>query len=256
MTLTLILPAVVATWLGLCFGSFSNVLVYRLPRNLSIVRPGSACPACSVPVKWYDNIPILSWLILRGRCRHCSAPISPRYLLLELAGAACAWAGLLRFGWTVEGAAAAVFLLLLVNVAVIDWQHMIIPHTLTVTGMVVGLAVSPFTPLGPEAAILGLLVGGAIILAISWAYKLVRGVIGMGGGDIMLMAMVGAFLGPWGAVAVLFGGAFLGSIFALTAGRFALGKTAKLPFGTFLAGAAVVVLLAGEVILAWYLAQF
>lgn len=246
----------VAAVVGACFGSFSNVLVYRLPRNLSVVGPRSYCPTCEKTVAWYDNVPLLSWILLRGRCRHCAAPISPRYLLLEAAGVLCALVGLGRFGATAQGAGAALYLLLLLNVAVIDWQHMIIPHTLTMTGMAAGLAFSFFASPGPANSALGLLAGAGIILLVSYGYKLVRGVIGMGGGDVMLMGMVGAFQGPYGVLAVLFGGAFLGSVYAVTMMRGKPAGAAKLPFGTFLAAAAVVVLLWGSGLWNVYLGLF
>lgn len=251
-----LVPLLMAAWLGACFGSFSNVLIYRLPRNLSVVGPRSFCPECKKQVSWFDNIPLLSWILLRGRCRHCGTHISFRYFLLELAGAFCALAGIARFGWTSEGLAGALFLILLLDIAVIDWQHMIIPHTLTVTGMVLGLVLALFGPPGFIMAAVGCLTGAGIILAVSWGYKLFRGVVGMGGGDIMLMGMVGAFLGPWKVVAVLFGGALLGTVFALTAGRGKVDGASKLPFGTFLAASAAIILFFGEQLFQWYLGRF
>ena len=249
-------PLLLAAWLGACFGSFSNVLIYRLPRNLDVVRGRSFCPACEKTVAWYDNIPVFSWLLLRGRCRHCTAPIPVRYLLVELGGAACALAAVWRFGWTVEGLSASIFLIILLDIAMIDWRHMIIPHTLTVGGMLIGLVLSLFGNPALPSALLGAAVGAGIILAVSYGYKMVRGQIGMGGGDVMLMGMVGVFLGPWGVPAVLFGGALLGTLYALTAGRGRLAGAAKLPFGTFLAAAGAVVLLFGHDIFAWYLSRF
>jgi len=251
-----LLPVFLAAWLGACFGSFSNVLIYRLPRNLSVVGPRSFCPSCEKTVAWYDNIPVFSWLILRGRCRHCSSPISVRYLLVELGGAIAVLLGLLRFGWTIDGLSASFFLIILLDIAMIDWEHMVIPHTLTVGGMVIGLVLSLFGSSGPQSALLGAVLGGGIILAVSYGYKLVRGVVGMGGGDVMLMALVGVFLGPWGVPGVLFGGALLGTLYAVFAGRGRLSGAAKLPFGTFLAAAAAVVLMFGPDIFAWYLARF
>ncbi len=246
----------IASVFGACFGSFSNVLIYRLPRNLSVVGPRSFCPSCKTQVSWYDNLPLLSWLLLRGKCRHCQAAISARYLILEVAGILCTLAGFARFGITAEGAAAAIYLLLLLNIAIIDWQHMIIPHTLTITGMVLGLVFSFFTPLGLVPSLLGLLLGAGIILAVSYGYKLLRGVVGMGGGDVMLMGMVGAFQGPWAVPAVLFGGAVMGTVYAVTAGKGKVAGEAKLPFGTFLAAASLVVLLAGDWLWATYLTLF
>lgn len=244
-----------AAVLGACFGSFSNVLIHRLPRNLSIVRPRSACPACARPVAWHENVPVLSWLLLRGRCRGCAAPISPRYLAVELAGAACAVIGVWRFGFTFTGLSASLLLLLLLDIALIDWEHMIIPHTLTIAGAVIGFGSSFLDGRDPGAAFLGAAVGAGSILAVSWGYRLVRGVVGMGGGDVMLMGMVGAFLGPWGVLGTLFGGALLGTAYALASSRGRPQGAAKLPFGTFLAAAAAVVLLAGPAIAGWYLGQ-
>ncbi|MBU8870271.1 MAG: prepilin peptidase [Gemmatimonadales bacterium] len=249
-------PVSLVLWLGLCFGSFSNVLIYRLPRNLSVVGPRSFCPGCRRTVAWYDNIPLLSWLLLRGKCRHCGIRISPQYLLVELAGAACALIGIWSAGFTLVGLSIGVFLLLLFNVAVIDWGHMIIPHTLTVAGMILGLVFGHFALGDLGDSIIGLLVGGGIILVVSHGYQLIRGVPGMGGGDVMLMGMIGAFLGVWGALGVLFGGALLGSLFALTVGRGRLNGTAKLPFGTFLALAAGVAQLFGEGLFSWYMSKF
>lgn len=251
-----ILPVIMAAWLGACFGSFSNVLIYRLPRNLSVVGPRSFCPSCEKTVTWYDNIPVFSWLLLRGHCRHCSAPISVRYLLVELAGAACVLVAVARFGLTVDGLSASFFLLILLDIAIIDWQHMIIPHTLTVWGMAIGLVMSLFGNPALPAAMLGALIGAGVILAVSYGYRLVRGVVGMGGGDVMLMALVGIYLGPWGVPAVLFGGALFGTLYAITKGRGRLAGAAKLPFGTFLAAAAAVVLMFGGDIFAWYLSRF
>jgi leader peptidase (prepilin peptidase)/N-methyltransferase len=242
-----------AATLGACFGSFSNVLIHRLPRDLSIVRPRSACPQCAHAISWWENIPVLSWLLLRGSCRGCKAPISPRYPLVELAGAACGLVGVWRFGWSVPGLSASLLLLLLLDIALIDWEHMIIPHTLTIAGGVIGLGASFLDGRGPAAALLGMAVGAGSILAVSWGYRLVRGVVGMGGGDVMLMGMVGAFLGVWGVFGTLFGGALFGTLWIVISTRGRVQGNAKLPFGTFLALAAAVVLLAGPALARWYL---
>ena len=243
-------------WIGACFGSFSNVLIHRLPRNLSVVRPPSACPACGRRVAWHDNVPVASWLALRGRCRGCSAAIPVRYLLVELAGAACALVGVGRFGWTLEGLAAAVFLLVLLDIAVVDWEHMVIPHTLSVGGMVVGFVCVLAGAGHPMRAVVGAAVGAGVVLAISGGWRLVRGAWGMGFGDVMLMGMVGVYLGPEGVPAVLFSGALLGTLYVLAAGRGRLDGSAKLPFGTFLAAAAAAWLLAGDTVTHWYLGRF
>jgi len=243
-------------FLGAGLGSFANVLIYRLPRNLGVVAGRSFCPACKHRVAWYDNIPLLSWIVLRGRCRHCSATIPVRYLLVECCGVLCALIGIWRFGPTAAGVAAFFFLLWLAVVAVIDWEHMIIPHTLTVSGMLVALSLAEATGIGIGRAALGLAVGAGAVLMVAYGYQLVRGRTGMGGGDVMLMGMVGAFLGPWPTLLVLFGGALLGTIYILIRYRGQLVADAKLPFGTFLATAAGIVLLCGDAIFHWYFGLF
>ena len=242
----------VSVWLGVCLGSFANVLIHRLPRNEQVVRGRSHCPRCGRMIAWYDNVPLLSWILLRGRCRGCREPIPVRYPLVEAAGGLLAAGCVGWWGATLEAASAFVFLYLLGAIAVIDWEHMVIPHSLTITGMVAGLAFAAFAGPGLGQSILGLIVGGGAVWALSEGYRLLRGQAGMGGGDVMLMGMVGSFLGPWAAAGVLAAGALLGTLYVLVRGRGRLDGTAKLPFGTFLAAAAAVILLAGPRIWAWY----
>ncbi len=239
--------------LGACLGSFGNVLIYRLPRNLSVVGPRSFCPQCKSSVVWYDNIPVLGWLLLRGKCRHCGEPISLRYPVFELAGSLCLVLGFLRFGFTVHGLAGGILLLLLLIIAVIDWQHMIIPHTLTITGTILGLGAALQSDPGWRASLLGMVTGAGLILLISYGYKLVRGRVGMGGGDVMMMGMLGAFIGPWGIPAVLFAGALAGTLYAVVWGSRVDDGAAKLPFGTFLALGGALIYFFGQEIFAWYL---
>jgi leader peptidase (prepilin peptidase)/N-methyltransferase len=243
---------VLAGLLGACLGSFANVLIYRLPRNLSPARGRSQCPACGHLIAWYDNVPLLSWLVLRGRCRHCHSPIAARYPLVELVSASLAVlvVSRLSLGWS--AAAAFGFLYLLGVIAVIDWQHMVIPHTLSLGGMILGLALAPVTGLGLASSLLGLAVGFAAVMILSRGYQLVRGQAGMGDGDAMLMGMVGAFVGPWGAAGVLGTGALLGTVYAVGRGGGRLARDAKLPFGTFLAAAGAIVFWAGPAIWQWY----
>ena len=238
--------------LGACFGSFANVLIHRLPRDESVAGPGSRCPACGHPIRWHDNVPVLGWLLLRGRCRDCRAAISPRYPLVELAGALAGVVALWRFGPTPAGLSGLLFLVALLAVALIDWEHMIIPHTLTLGGMALGLLLAPWSGRGLAAAAAGGLLGAGLVVALAYGYRLVRGQIGMGGGDVMLMGMVGVFLGPWGALLVLFGGAALGAVFAVLRYGPALTGKSRLPFGTFLALAAVLAVLGGDAVVAWY----
>jgi leader peptidase (prepilin peptidase)/N-methyltransferase len=247
-----ILPWLAVAVLGCCLGSFANVLIWRLPRDQQVVKGRSHCPRCQRQIPWYENVPIASWLALRGRCRGCQERISWRYPAVELASGLVAMGCLWWFGLTEQAAAAFVFLYLLGVIAVIDWEHMIIPHTLTVSGMIAGLSVAPWTGLGLPSALLGLLVGAGSVWLLSEGYRLARGQAGMGGGDVMLMGMVGTFLGPWAAAAVLGAGALLGTLFVLGRGRGRLDGSAKLPFGTFLAAGAALIMLAGPALWAWY----
>jgi leader peptidase (prepilin peptidase)/N-methyltransferase len=239
--------------LGGCLGSFANVLIYRLPRDLNISRPRSFCPKCGTQIRWYDNVPVIGWLVLRGRCRQCQAAISAQYPLVELLGVVCGLVAVWRFGPTWAGLSACLFLVNLLVVARIDWEHMIIPHTLTLGGALLGLALAPLNGLGLGNALLGGGVGAGIILLLAYGYKLVRGQLGMGGGDVMLMGMVGTYLGVLGVGLVIFGGALLGSLYAVTRYRQGLVGAQKLPFGTFLAAAGVLAMLAGESMVSWYL---
>ncbi|HOX26275.1 MAG TPA: prepilin peptidase [Candidatus Krumholzibacteria bacterium] len=246
-------PIAAAGLVGLCLGSFANVLVHRLPREEGVVRGRSHCPHCRATIAWYDNLPVVSWIVLRARCRRCRAGIPIRYPLVELAGGLLAAGCLLAFGPTPAAAKAYVFLYLLGVIAIVDWQHLIIPHTLTVAGMVAGLALADRAGPGLRAALLGLAIGGGLVWALSSGYRLVRGQAGMGGGDVMLMAMVGTFLGPGAAAGVLGAGALLGTIYAIARAGGRPDGLGRLPFGTFLAAAAAVVLLWGSRIWTWYL---
>jgi len=242
-----------AGMLGGCLGSFANVLIYRLPRNLNISAPRSFCPCCGAQIRWFDNVPVVGWLALRGHCRQCEASISAQYPLVELAGVACALIAVWRFGPTWSGLTAFLFLINLMVVARIDWEHMIIPHTLTLGGMLLGIVLAPLNGLGLANALAGGGVGAGIVLVLAYGYKLVRGQLGMGGGDVMLMGMVGTYLGVLGVGLVIFGGALMGSLYAVARFHRGLDGTQKLPFGTFLAAAGVVAMLAGDSLVSWYL---
>ncbi len=242
----LVLSAVAAY--GLVIGSFLNVVIYRLPRGLSLVRPRSHCPSCNAPIAWYDNIPLLSFVLLAGRCRHCRSPIPLRYPLVEAATAALLLAVANRFAFGGEAVAAAVLVLLLLPLAVIDLEHHLLPDWLTLPGLAAGLLVATVGGLVTVVdAVLGAFLGAAIPLAVMVAYRLVRGVEGMGLGDVKLLAMIGAFLGVRGALLTLCLAACAGALVGLglvLAGR---GRAdTELPFGTFLAGAALVVLFVGH----------
>lgn len=236
--------------IGAAVGSFLNVCVYRLPRDQSLLRPPSSCPQCGRPIPWHDNVPIVGWLALRGRCRQCQAPISMEYPLVETVVAAL-WAGAAwGFGATWHALAAASFGTLLLGIALTDVRHYIIPDEFTWGGLVLGLALA----LGqgwPALArsLLGAAVGFALLYAIAWGGERLFRKEAMGGGDIKMMAMVGAFVGWQGVLLTVFLGALLGTlIFVPLAWR--SGKL--VPFGIFLAVGAAATFLAGDTLIAWY----
>jgi leader peptidase (prepilin peptidase)/N-methyltransferase len=243
---------------GLCVGSFLNVVIARMPAGRSIAHPGSACPHCGTAIRWYDNLPILSYVLLRGRCRACRATISWRYPVVELMCGALFAAAYLRFGPGAQLVAALVLLSTLVAITGIDMDHQIIPDVLSVPGIALGLLAS-LAPggIGVWDSALGTLLGGGVFIVIIVASGLVLGQPGMGIGDVKLGAMLGAFLG-WKLVllsillSVLIGGPLAATL--LATGR--KGRKDPLPFGPFLAVGAVISLFCGDAVLAWYFAQF
>lgn len=240
----------IAAVVGAAIGSFLNVCIYRLPRDLSLVSPPSACPSCKAPIRWFDNVPVLGWILLGGKCRACRAAISPRYPLVEATigllwlGSAWAW------GINLEALTAAVLGTLLVGIALTDAEHYLIPDEFTLGGLVLGLALSVRDgQAGLIAALIGAVVGFTTLYAVAWLGEKAFGKEAMGGGDIKMMAMVGAFLGWKGALLTLFLGALVGSVIF---GPIAW-KTKKLvPFGIFLAVGAAATWLVGDPLLAWY----
>lgn len=239
---------------GLVIGSFLNVVIARLPERRSLWAPGSACPGCGNPIAWYDNVPLISFLALRGRCRACGAPISWRYPLVEALTAllfALAW--LFFRPSLVEFTVAATLLGALVAITAIDLQYQIIPDAITVPGVLAGLVASLASHrVSWLESAGGILLGGGLFVAV---IVLSRG--GMGGGDLKLGAMLGAFLG-WQAVLVaLFVAVVLGgtSAVALLASR-RLARKDAIPFGPFLAVGGAVALFWGDAIVAWYLGGF
>ena len=239
--------------LGLCVGSFLNVVIARVPEGRSIVGPGSACPRCSTPIAWYDNVPLLSFALLRARCRKCGEPISWRYPVVELVTGLLFVLALAERGLTIDLIPALLLVAGLVAITGIDLDHQLIPDVISIPGIVVGLAVSTLTGRpGWLDSLFGVVIGGGIFLLIIVAS---RG--GMGGGDMKLGAMLGAFLG-WKLVlvailiAILAGGVF--AIVVLLLRR--KGRRDAVPFGPFLALGGVVSLFWGESLLAWYLGTF
>jgi len=239
--LLLLLPA---TLVGLVVGSYLNVVVHRLPRGLSTVRPSSCCPHCGALVRAFDNIPVVSYLLLGGRCRSCHARISIRYPLVELAIAGFFVASVLTFEHPLQAAVAALFCTLMTALALIDLEHLLLPDKLTLPGIVLGLALQPWIDhVTLLDAVLGALAGaGVLILLINFWYWW-REEEGMGLGDVNLLALIGAFLGWQGVLVALLGGALAGALVGLSLMAFRkLDMASKLPFGTFLALGALVAL--------------
>ena len=241
--------------LGASIGSFLNVCIHRLPAEESIVYPPSKCPRCGAPIRPYDNVPLLSYLILRGRCRACAAPISLRYPFVEALTGAAAVATVWRWGLAPEALAAFAFLGALIVVTFIDLDHQIIPDVISLPGIVIGLALSlVLNEPGFLNAVFGVLLGGGLLYAVAFGYEWWTGREGMGGGDIKLLAMIGAFLG-WRAVPVtLLLASFTGSLIGVGVMivRRANSRVA-IPFGPFLAAGAACALFFGDTLIRWYL---
>ncbi len=239
-----------AAFLGAAIGSFLNVCIARLPAGESVVKPRSRCPACGEPIRWSDNVPVLSWIALRARCRHCRARISWQYPAIELATLAI-WVGMaLAYGPTPRGLVGAILFSFLLAIAVTDAKHYLIPDPLSIGGLAAGLAASFFPgPPTPLVSMIGAALGFFVLFAVGWLGERAFKKPAMGGGDMKMMAMVGAFLGPLGALMTIFLGALTGSIIF---GPISL-KTGKLvPFGVFLALGAAVTFLFGDPLVVWY----
>ncbi len=250
----LIFGAAYAAVVGLCVGSFLNVVAHRLPRGESVVRPRSRCPSCGGRIAGRDNLPVLSYFMLGGRCRMCRARISWRYPVVEATSCLLWLSSWVMFGSTVDGLAAAVFSSLLLALAVIDAAHFLLPDRLTYLTLGLGLAasfeVSWTTPLASAVAAAA---GAAALLFLIGVWYLLRRVRGMGLGDVKMLAGVGAFLGPYGMLLTLFLACLFGAVFGLlliVRGR--LGWGSRLPFGVFLALGAVVSLFFGPRLIAAY----
>lgn len=239
---------------GTMVGSFLNLVIYRLPREISIwYRPPSSCPKCQTPIRWYDNLPVVSWLVLRARCRSCRSPISIRYPLVELASGALTLLAFMRWGLSVTGVEVVVFSWVSLALGLIDLDHQILPDRLTYPSIVFGLGCSWF---GGYTwwldSLIGALVGAMLPTLVIVLYRLLRGIEGMGWGDVKYLAAIGSVLGLRGCIGVLVVGATLGAVIgmALIVSGKGSGKTA-LPFGTFLALAVIMWLYAPASWIAW-----
>lgn len=239
-----------AAVLGAMLGSFLNVCIVRLPAEESVISPPSRCPGCGERIKWRDNIPIVAWLLLGGKCRHCRQPISVMYPLVELL-MALLWLGAAwRFGMTWAAVHAALFGSLLLGIAMTDARSYIIPDEFSLGGLLIGLLLA--LAMGWDAlqsALVGAVVGFGLLWLTGWAGKKAFKKEAMGGGDIKMMAMVGAFLGWEDVLLTIFLGALLGTVVFVPISL----KTGKLvPFGVFLAAGAAVTFLYGDTLVGWY----
>lgn len=261
---------------GLVVGSFLNVCIARLPRHESIVTPPSHCPRCGSGIRFYDNIPLISFLLLRGKCRNCGEPISWRYPFVELMNALLYVGIVNEFRLTGEAALIMALGSSLIVITFIDLDHLIIPDVITLPGMLIGLSLAPFfmysladtIPFGLERflpgtgpylpaltnSLLGLFLGAGPLLAIGWIWEKLRHVEAMGGGDVKLMGMVGSFLGWKGALLTIMLGALAGSlvgILLIVLKRHQIEK--YIPFGPFLAAGALTSAFYGPDIISWYM---
>jgi leader peptidase (prepilin peptidase)/N-methyltransferase len=260
---------------GLLIGSFLNVCIYRWPRDLSVVRPRSACIVCEKPIAWYDNVPILSYVVLRTRCRQCGARIHWRYPVVEAITAICFAYVVDRSGLSVEAAKYCVFAAILIALVFCDLDMLILPDEFTIGGFFIGLVFALFTPVpdttfhliasllgalpGPRMGMLGEALLGAIVPSGfiwfgGWLFEKLRHKEGLGFGDVKMLAMVGAFLGIRGALLTIVLGAVAGSVVGLLFIKLT-GKDAAsypLPFGSFLGAAALGAAVEGQSVIGWY----
>jgi leader peptidase (prepilin peptidase)/N-methyltransferase len=257
---------------GLLIGSFLNVCIYRLPRDLSVVRPRSFCPGCEKTIAWYDNIPVLSYILLRGKCRHCKERIPLRYPIVELATAGAFAMCVAALGVTPQAAKYSIFSAILIMLIATDMEERILPDEFTLGGIAIGLIFAAFVQMKAEFATfllpfswgarwlsvgesaLGAAFSSGSIWGVGWLYHKLRHREGLGLGDVKMIAMIGAFMGLKYALLTLIAASLFGAVGGLVY-IFITGKDAstyELPFGSFLGGGALCVALFGEVVTVWF----
>ena len=244
--------------LGAVIGSFLNVCIYRIPAGESIVSPPSRCPQCGNQIRWYQNIPILSYVFLHGRCGFCQVRIPLRYALVEALTGLLFVVVLYSFGLSLATPVYWLFVAALVTITFIDLDHQIIPDVISLPGIAIGFLCSFAIPwLAWFDSLLGILLGGGLLLAIAWLYEVLAKREGMGGGDIKLLAMLGAFLGWQAVFPVIFFASLGGSIIGVPLMLIKKKRSRlALPFGPFLAAAALIYLFWGQNIIYWYLSFY
>ena len=247
--------SIVSFIFGAVVGSFLNVCICRMPKDESVVTPPSHCPLCMYQIRWYDNIPLLSYLVLRGKCRGCGTHISLQYPVVELLNGLLTVSLFLRFGISISFLALFLFCSALVVITFIDLEHQIIPDEISLPGIVIGFIFSFFLPWQSWLnSLLGILLGGGSLLLVAYGYQWLTGKEGMGGGDIKLLAMMGAFLGWKSVLFIVFASSLIGSVIGVTI-MLIQKKDSKLaiPFGPYLALGAVLYIFYGSQLIHWYL---
>lgn len=234
-----------AFWFGAIWGSFANVVIVRLPKNENVAFPRSHCPKCKKGIPWYLNIPIVSWIVLRGKCRNCKEPISVRYPIVEFLMGLFFATLFHRYGWSISTLEYWIFTFFLVTSSFIDIDHMILPDRFTLSGIVIGLIGAAINPDRSFLdAFLGVLLGGGFLLAIAYGYFAIRKIEGMGGGDIKLLGWIGAVCGLQSILFVVLASSILGLLIGIPYLLLAKkGMRTGIPFGPYLAMAALIYLI-------------
>ncbi len=244
-----------AFFFGSIVGSFLNVCIYRLPKKQSVISPSSRCPHCGEPIKFYDNIPIISYLFLRGKCRHCKAEISFRYPVVEILTGLLSLGLLVKYGLTFQYWLLFLFIALLIIITFVDLDYQLIPDIISLPGIFLGFGASFLLPgMSWSESLAGLFAGGGFLFLVAVGYKMLTGREGMGGGDIKLLAMVGAWCG-WKALPfIIFSSSLIGVITGLGSGIVKKqGLRSRIPFGPFISLASIIYLFFGPLLIHWYL---
>ena len=242
--------------IGACIGSFLNVCIYRIPENNSIITPGSFCPACKKGIPFYCNIPVLSYLFLKGRCKFCHKPISIRYPIIEILAGMFAVVLFYKFGIGQVMIYWFIFISVLITISFIDIDHQIIPDVISLPGILVFASSFYFLPeMTLKNTLLGIVAGGGSLYAVAFLYYLLKKQEGMGGGDIKLLAMIGAAIGIKGVFFTIFAGSLFGTFFGLLIMIYTkiADSKLKIPFGPFLSMGAILYIFFGEQLILWYL---